>query len=284
MADYSKFYTPIETNWYKQAPYTFVFTDSKGIKDSEYFNLPISPSNISIVTHFATNVVATMYGTIEEHSEQRYFDITISGTTGIGPANYEAVKKGILTKVKEKGDPITRNGRAGWNVATGVLGDNPLARRTKDLVNKALDQANDIRADVNDPITSGIKDNQTGYMAFHNFYRFLLDYKKKVSDGNISSTHPLKFINFKDNNAYDVSISNFQLTRDQRSPMLYNYSISMRAYNLTNADLATTVTVIGLAELGLGVATPTFAKMSNLARKAKNAAYSLIAAAKGFGK
>jgi hypothetical protein len=66
--------------------------------------------------------------------------------------------------------------------------------------------------------------------------------------------------------------------------MLYNYSISMRAYNLTNADLATPATQLDLSVLGLGVDTPTFAKMSNLARKAKNAAYSLIATAKGFGK
>ena len=278
MADYSKFYTPIETNWYKQAPYTFVFTDGTGILGRQYFKLPISPSNISIVTHFATNVVATMYGTIEEHSEQRYFDITISGTTGIGPANYMAT-----VNVDSVG--TTRAGRVGWDVAKGVLGDNPFARRTKDLINKALDQAADLDPEfVNAAITSGIKDKASGYMAFHNFYRFLLDYKKQVSSGNISSIHPLKFINYKDNNAYDVSISNFQLTRDQRSPMLYNYSISMRAYNLTNADDAAPATQLDLAVLGLGVDTPTFAKMSNLARKAKNAAYSLIASAKGFGK
>ena len=278
MADYNRFYKPIETNWYKQAPYTFMFTDGTG--KSDYFKLPISPSNISIVTHFATNVIATMYGTIEEHSEQRYFDITISGTTGIGPASYGPTGK------LEAAKAVELKGRAGWNVAKEVVGggDNPFARRTRDLINKALDQANDAASDVNGAITSGIKDSQTGYMAFHNFYRFLLDYKSKVSSGSVSSTHPLKFINLKDNNAYDVSISNFQLTRDQRSPMLYNYSISMRAYNLTNANLATPATQLDLTVLGLGVATPTFAKMSNLARKAKNAAYSLIASAKGFGK
>lgn len=282
MADYSKFYTPIETNWYKQAPYTFVFTDSGGAATSQYFKLPISPSNISIVTHFATNVVATMYGTIEEHSEQRYFDITISGTTGIAPTNYEAT-----SSVFSRG---SIEGRRGWTVSKSILGggENPFARRTRDLLNKALDQANDVFSEatggVNASIQSGIKDKETGYMAFHNFYRFLLDYKKKVSSGNLSSVHPLKFINYKDNNAYDVSISNFQLTRDQRSPMLYNYSISMRAYNLKNADDAELATQLLIGELGLGVDTPTFAKMSNLARKAKNAAYSLIAAAKGFGK
>lgn len=278
MSYYNALYTPIETNWYKQAPYTFMFTDGTG--NSLYFKLPILPSNISIVTHFATNVVATMYGTIEEHSEQRYFDITISGTTGIAPTNYE--ETGILAATRTS----ELTGRAGWKVAEGILGGgaNPFAKRTRDLINKALDQVNDASSDVNAAITSGIKDTQTGYMAFHNFYRFLLDYKKKVSSGNISSTHPLKFINLKDNNAYDVSISNFQLTRDQRSPMLYNYSISMRAYNLTNADLAIPATQLDVTLLGLGVDTPTFAKMSNLARKAKNAAYSLIASAKGFGK
>jgi hypothetical protein len=193
-----------------------------------------------------------------------------------------------VTQTKSLGSKKPK--RDGFKVKDGLMGGdaNPLARRTKDLINKALDQASDVLSDVNAPITSGIHDQASGYMAFHNFYRFLLDYKKKVSSGSIpSSGHPLQFINYKDNNAYDVSITNFQLVRDQRSPMLYNYNISMRAYNLRSSDTALKppITQINTSDVGLGgVDTPTFAKMSNLARKAKNAAYSLIAAAKGFGK
>ena len=45
-------------------------------------------------------------------------------------------------------------------------------------------------------------------------------------------------MNYKDNNQYDVSIQQFQLTRDASEPFLYNYNITMRAYNLRNADEA----------------------------------------------
>lgn len=268
-------YSPIPDNWYKQAPYTFRF-------NGEYFNLPISPSNLSITTHFATNVIATMYGTIEEHSEQRYFDISISGTTGIGPSYY--MKTSDPTSVGRK-----KPTRYGYTAAATILGEGAgaaFARRTKDLINKALDQASDALSDINAPIKSGISSDASGYMAFHNFYKFLLDYKKQVANGQVSlSSPPLQFINYKDENMYDVSVTGFQLMRDQRSPMLYNYNITLRAYNLRSPDVAGFTTQIDLSAVGLGgVSTPAFAKLSNAARKAKNAAYALIAAAKGFGK
>jgi hypothetical protein len=71
------------TNWYQALPYGFKNVRRDG--SVRIMFLPISPSNIQVVTHYATNIVPTLYGTVEEHSEQRYFDITISGTTGFSP-------------------------------------------------------------------------------------------------------------------------------------------------------------------------------------------------------
>ena len=287
MADINKKYEPISTNWYKQLPYTFAFTDKNSSKT--FFNLPISPSNISITTHFATNVIATMYGTVEEHSEQRYFDITISGTTGIGPKYYRDTSSPVdgqsgFVDSDKKG--ATRLGFEPQSKLFGNLGG--FARRSRELLNKTLESANGIAGILkpDDAIISGIADEANGYVAFHNFYLFLLKYKKDVSSANVSRQgHPLQFINYKDNNQYDVSITNFQLTRDQRSPMLYNYNISMRAYNLRSADRALATAGLTLSDVGLGgIETSAFAKLSNSARKARNAAYSLISAAKGFGK
>lgn len=69
--------------------------------------------------------------------------------------------------------------------------------------------------------------------------------------------------------------------------MLYNYNITMRAYNLRSADSKDIeLDVKGrLSELGLdGLETTSIAtKLANKARQAKNAAYSAVAAAKGFG-
>jgi hypothetical protein len=275
-------------NWYKQRPYTFVFTDKND--KSYYFNLPISPSNLNITTHFATNLIPTMYGTVEEHSEQRYFDITISGTTGIAPSYHEPHdmnRNFSVTPLSSK----KNNGRGSYKVTDGInLGG--FAQRSIDLLRQATDRASDVLGpSIPKP---GIAVDQTGYVAFHNFYKFLLNYKKDVSNSKQSgrSEHPLKFVNYKDNNKYDVSISTFQLTRDASNPMLYNYSIVMRAYNLRNA-LDKFAARFGeakeeaelLKKLGLdGVKSSVFSKMANKVRLAKATAYAAIAAAKGVGK
>ena len=71
-------------NWYKALPYGFRFSPRDG-SASVICYLPLSPENITVSTHFGTNIIPTLYGTIEEHSEQRYYDIVLSGTTGFAP-------------------------------------------------------------------------------------------------------------------------------------------------------------------------------------------------------
>jgi hypothetical protein len=265
-------------NWYKQKPYGFVFTDREGTRSTFY--LPIAPSNINIITHFATNVLATMYGTVEEHSEQRYYDITISGTTGMSPRYFNTVSGQVSA------DESTI-GRAGYPVGS-LIDTGGFARRTQALVDAALNNAADLFGGERG--TTGIDLEKTGYVAFHNFYRWLLLYKKdtsgEVSGDAVRGGHPLQFVNYKDNNMYDVAIQNFQLTRSADNPMLYNYNIVLRAYNLRSPDDSGNVKDVldRKASLGLdGLQTSLFATMANKARQAKNAAYAVIAAAKGFG-
>lgn len=269
--------TTFTHNWYKQKPYAIVFTDRSG--NAETFYLPISPSNLNITTHWATNVITTMYGTVEEHSEQRYYDIQISGTTGMSPRYYRPIGFQRLPS----------DGRAGFPIK-GLIpgGAGGFFQRTQDLVSNALNQAADIFGD--DRGTTGIDLENTGYVAFHNLYKFLLTYKKDASGENSKrrrSSHPLKFVNYKDNNEYDVAITGFQLTRDASNPMLYNYNMTMRAYNLRDvtsnkivADVQDRAQALGLD----GLESSIFSKMATKARQAKNAAYSAIAAVKGFGR
>ncbi len=47
-------YSPILSNWYTAKPYGFKFTPRDGSGAVVMF-LPISPSNLTIATHFATN-------------------------------------------------------------------------------------------------------------------------------------------------------------------------------------------------------------------------------------
>jgi hypothetical protein len=263
-------------NWYKQKPYGFRFRDYT-------FYLPISPSNLNITTHFATNMISTMYGTVEEHSEQRYYDISITGTTGMSPRYYKEVRN-------QQWDQIgtTAIGRAGYPIKNRVTALGGFFKRTQALVENTLNQVSDLLGDDNG--STGVDLQRTGYAAFHNFYKFLLLHKKvaagQSSFGDKNKGRGLIFLNYKDNNQYNVVIQNFQLTRDASNPMLYNYNIAMRAYNLksTNSkdislDIKSRSAELGLDGLGTSMAT----KLANKARKAKNAAYSAIAAAKGAG-
>jgi len=264
-------------NWYKQKPYAFVLSRRTGEVDTFY--LPISPSNLNITTHFATNVISTMYGTVEEHSEQRYYDITIAGTTGMMPRYYRPIGY----------QKIPSGGRAGYAVKDSLSNAaGGFFKRTLSVVNKAL---NSVSALLGEPAPStGVSLDATGYVAFHNFYKFLLTYKKDASGESstrIRGGHPFKFINYKDNNEYDVAIQGFTLTRDASNPMLYNYNLTMRAYNLRKvtankivADVADRAVALGLDDVNNE---SVFAIMANKARQAKNAGYAAIAAAKGFG-
>ena len=100
----------------------------------------------------------------------------------------------------------------------------------------------------------------------------------------------LYFVNYKDNNQYRVAINNFQLIRTAEDPMLYNYSISLRGYDLVSGDTTVPSEIYNmkkrLEDLGLDGATESsvFYKAAAAAREARAAAYSAVAAVKGFGR
>jgi hypothetical protein len=216
------------SNWYSAKPYGFKFTNRAG--NPFVMFLPINPSNIQINTNFATNIVATLYGTVEEHSDVRYFDITIAGTTGVAP-RYVDVARGEPSQAEQ---PLRNLGRESFAVADKV----PLGgffSKTLGLANQLVNKATDL---ISGPETTktGVYSDKNGYVAFHNLYKFLLAYKKDASgaDGSTGERqqHPLTFFNYKDGNQYDVVVRNFVLTKDSSNPMLYNYQITMRGYNL----------------------------------------------------
>lgn len=300
-------YRPDPQIWWTQAPYTFVFNkeeSGEGSGSRYAFNLPISPSNISITTHFATNIVTTMYGTVEEHSEQRYFDISIAGTTGMSPTHTTYIKLSDISYAKiepldAKGNAILNQAsnrtkqRASYSAASIIstaADTSGFLRRTANIAETIATQAKDLFG-APKPIGISTENANTGYMAFHNFYRYLLKYKKYTasrSPEQSKSLHPLTFVNWKDGNQYDVVISNFQLMREANNPMLYNYNISMRAYNLRQAGSGLGVVDAAqtdlIESLGLnGVKGSAKAWLARKARNARNAAYAAIALTKVAG-
>jgi hypothetical protein len=270
-------YKIVEDRWYQAMPYGFRFYPRQGKTTQPYtFYLPISPSDITITTHFATNVIPTLYGTVEEHSEQRYFDIVIAGTTGIAP-KYTQVNQGF-----------PQAGREGPDISIIQKITDTVSKWSGGFFGKYIGQANNIANKATDTLanvipsikneTTGVHDNVSGYVAFHRLYKFLLAYKRDIAGAvklDQITHHPLEFINYKDHNKYKCSIQRFILRRTARDPLLYEYNIVLRAYELTDlsgdplgSDLASRLDSLGLN----GKSGSVFSKIKSLASGAKSVA------------
>jgi hypothetical protein len=232
------------SNWYKAKPYGFKFTNRDG-KITIMF-LPISPSNLNISTDFATNMVTTLYGTVEEHSEVRYYDIVIEGTTGATPRHVNPIDADEHGNAIGDSNIKNKRGTYGRNFTIINLDSsaalNGFFRKTREAIKSVTKNIKSL-TEGEQSRKSGVDDEQTGYLAFHNLYRFLLQYKRDAAGLEQASKeramHPLKFFNYKDNNEYSVVVRNFILKRSAENPTLYYYQISMRGYRLSpiNGDL-----------------------------------------------
>jgi len=268
------------TRWYQSYPYGFSFWNkqSTGQIATQTFWLPIAPNNINITTHFATNVITTLYGIVEEHSEVRYYDITISGNTGIAPrytVPFNGAAPGGQAKAAipsgNKANPASPStGRSSFGSSDGAGLLSGFLPEVTNTVGAAINLINEIAGGSQNE--TGITPEQSGYYAFHNFYKFLLRYKqdaagvfdnaaggaakalfgqKTLSNSDLRKVHPLQFMNYKDNVRYDVIPISFTLTRSAEHPMLYNYSIKLRGFNLQNVDTKASAENL-LNDLGLG--------------------------------
>lgn len=267
-------YSPTKSDWHKALPYGFQFNPRKGTSITCY--LPLAPENIAVSTHFGTNIIPTLYGTIEEHSEQRYYDIVLSGTTGFAPKYTTPFNTG--SQPQDKKDNLT--GRKSYkdekvagiepNLAGGFF------QKSIGALNQGLNTiANMAENFTGVQVISGVNPQTSGYIAFHNLYRYLLAYKRDAAglNGNTGyKQHPLTFLNYKDHLKYDCAIMKFDLKRSATQPMLYNYTIIMRAYNLRDLAEAIPDGVITdrLEDLGLaGIGGSVFQKLKQTSNGAK---------------
>jgi hypothetical protein len=241
MAEETGLYTIQEQNWYKSFPYGFRFygIDNKIVT----IWLPISPNNLTINTNFATNIITTLYGIVEEHSEVRYYDISIQGTTGIAPKYSATVsrfpaedgeQKGSVGRINsEVNSGSGKKGEGLWGSGVGAEAVN-IAEQTANLARDVFLSAS--------PKKPAILPIDTGYARFHRLYQFFLKYKKDASLQNTKDSkktrnrHPLEFLNYKDGNKYNCIPISFTMVRSVDNPMLYNYNIKLRAFNLAGVD------------------------------------------------
>lgn len=268
MAKLKNAYSITPTNWFKSQPYGFAFNDKDKKQTDDptiVIYLPIAPSNIQITTHFATNVITTLYGIIEEHSEVRYYDIVIQGTTGFAPRY-----PGPISDSTEKPRAST-NGRDSFSSSAIQLGG--FLPEVTNTINQVAKLATSIANLGEVKNETGIKASNSGYAAFHRLYRFFLKYKQdtagKVADSGPSfqlpgafgpelpskggrQKHPLQFLNYKDGNKYDCIPMSFNMSKSADNPMLYNYVIRLRAFNLRSVSDKGVGPEDLLSKLGLG--------------------------------
>ena len=167
--------------------------------DKTAYYLDIPPQSIRQKEIFATNIAATRKGIIVETEGVVFKDIIIQGTTGVFPGE-----------------------RGGANVPGSNLFTDPFSPPSA---------AAGVDPDTGRSRKSGVK-TISGYEEFMRLRQYFLKYaaEKVRSDGNLF----LIFINEKDDQALIVEPLEFEMIRDRRSPMTYEYRIVLKAIGNLN--------------------------------------------------
>lgn len=224
-------YTIKYENWFKTIPYALriisLIEEDDGTLDEledtpKYFFFPVNPESISINTPFATVVTPTLGGIVQEHSGPVFYNITLSGTTGVIPALDHST--GVPRSASAELRPLVSDNGLIPSDALGGFGAS-----TINTINNAVSAITGTSSKM-----VGTKQNRkSGYTAFHVLYKFLWLYHFAKSNG---AKQQLRFMNYKDNNMYDCVVQNFTLSRDKSRPHLYQYTIQLKGWKLANAN------------------------------------------------
>lgn len=174
-------------------------SDATNLTTSTYF-LDIPPQSIQQKEIFANNIQATRKGVIVETEGVVFRDIVIAGTTGVFPG-----ERGGSNTPQANFTDITKNPPKG---PTGV--DPKTGKST----------------------ASNVK-TYSGYEEFIRLRQFFLAYaqSKVERDGDLF----LIFVNQKDNQTLIVEPMEFNMERNSKSPMMYNYRIVLKGIGDLNA-------------------------------------------------
>jgi len=171
-------------------------------------DLNLNPQSVSIQIPFASSVIATNRGVLEENNGVVFRNISISGTTGINP------------KRTTRGEPVQLQGVA--RTAQQIF---PAATSAVSALIKASNRVVGTKTpEVKEP-----EFEQTGYVQFwrlHNFFIEYAEHKRSHKDSRLVFSCP------KDNVAYVCTPVSFDIRRDASAPMLYRYSIVLKAWDL----------------------------------------------------
>lgn len=253
------FYKVSAKDWYQTYPYRFKIKHGDKVT---YYSLPIPPEALAYQMVSASQLIPTLGGVVEETSATVFWQITLSGTTGIAigrryseekdqldlPASQEQnfrkiLKGGILANTFNKAaniyNAVAGVAAAGYS-ANGMLGIleglastaqrfNTSAVKTELAPSDAGQKVADMFNIDLSPIRNG--DSATnGYVEIHLLHNFLNAYSH-LKETNPNTTE-LFFESHKDNMQWQVIVKAFSFQKNAAQPYLYRYSIALQGFDL----------------------------------------------------
>ena len=185
---------------------------------TKFVSLNIPPSALNVSVQFASSVVATNRGILEENNGVVFRMIQISGTTGVWSGR--------------RTDKQPSSSSSSFNLSQIFPGAVEAVKNLKKVANGALGDNPNLDAKRETLPSSDLED--TGYNQFWQLNNLFLEYsnnKKKRGAGSLR----LIFGAPKDNITYVVTPVSFDLRRDSSSPLQYKYSISLKCWDISSA-------------------------------------------------
>lgn len=270
-------YTVSPKDWYKTFPYRFVVEkkseDDPNKIEKYYYSLPIPPESLSYQMISASQLTPTLGGVVEETSENVFWQISLSGTTGISigrqygrPGINE--KSGLPKNTKDKLDmPALKEENFRTVLKGGIIAN------TANTVSNLASDAVDI---LDDPIAGAFAAFEALATTAQRFRRSgvittvaddnpFLNAAAKAANidpkliGEVDATngyveihllhnflivysklkekspeeYNLFFESHKDNMKWQIAVRSFVFQKNANQPHLYKYNIGLQGFNLT---------------------------------------------------
>lgn len=231
--------------WFRIYPYQFIVEDSAS-KNKYIYTLPIPPSSMTLQPVMASRVTPTLSGMVEQTSAIRLWRIQFQGTTGISigrgvtgsspedrslpSAQFRSVisTTGMLTGLFDAAGSALRK--------LGNIADSLSAFSSVNSVGGAMGAlANSAQAMLmpNLPYaSSAVPRDVNGFTEIHHLHWFIYQYTrlKETNPDNWS----MYFIDWKSLTKWRIIINGFSISRNADKPFLYNYSMSLEAWDMAH--------------------------------------------------
>jgi len=219
-------------DWYKVFPYQFSVLNAKTGKRYVY-TMPIPPQSLTIKMIPASTATATVGGVVEETSDNVFWVIQMSGTTGTGVSRGDlnsttGARKKMADKFRKKLE------------TTGLLSG--VAANLQTLIGKAAGTADallsgDVIGAVNNALLpqlpysgSSVDGKSNGYTEMQELHRFLYTFS------NLKGVSPdqflLEFWYYKMGQKWRIVLQDFTMQISAQNPNLYRYNIQLKAWNV----------------------------------------------------